>query len=134
MIVWGGVSSGVYLNSGARYNPANNAWTTTSLTAAPSGRYEQTAVWTGSAMIVWGGNFYNGSAFVALNTGGRYDPVADAWEATTSFRAAPARSLDTAVWTGNEMFIFGGSGGSTTVNSPLYSYTPAKTVFLYQKP
>jgi len=36
-------------------------------TGAPTGRYDHTATWTGSRMIVWGGT--SGSAF---NTGGQY--------------------------------------------------------------
>jgi hypothetical protein len=38
--------------------------------SAPSVRANQTAVWTGTEMIILGG--YNGSYF---NTGGRYNPV-----------------------------------------------------------
>ena len=43
-------------NTGGRYNPSTNSWTPTSTTDAPSGRYSHTAVWTGSEMIVWGGD------------------------------------------------------------------------------
>src|SRR5437867_7604505 len=46
-----------------------DTWTPTSTTNAPAGRYEHTAVWTGSEMIVWGG--LNGSASCR---GGRYSP------------------------------------------------------------
>jgi hypothetical protein len=117
MIVWGGLNSGTYLNTGARYNRAANAWTATTTTGAPAGRYYHTAVWTGSTMVVWGGNFFNGSSFVDLNTGGRYDPGSDSWAPTTGYRAPIARSLHTAVWTGNEMFIFGGALGSSSLNT-----------------
>ena len=58
MIVWGGVrslSSITPFNTGGRYNPSTDNWTTTSTTNAPAGRYGHTAVWTGSEMIVWGG-------------------------------------------------------------------------------
>ena len=34
----------------------NDTWTATSTTNAPAARVDQTAVWTGSEMIVWGGN------------------------------------------------------------------------------
>ena len=34
----------------------DDTWTATSLTNAPSARYDHTAVWTGSEMIVWGGS------------------------------------------------------------------------------
>src|SRR5438094_499394 len=59
MIVWGGQSgispNYIYWNDGGRYNPAGNSWTAVATTNAPAGRYQQTAVWTGSEMIVWGG-------------------------------------------------------------------------------
>src|SRR4029077_13786328 len=59
MIVWGGFfndGSNHYLNTGGRYNPSTDSWTATSTTGAPAGRSLHTAVWTGSEMIVWGGN------------------------------------------------------------------------------
>jgi hypothetical protein len=55
MIVWGGLGSGSnnYLNTGGRYNPSTDSWTTTNITNAPTARVTHTAVWTGSEMIVW---------------------------------------------------------------------------------
>ena len=47
-------------NDGGRYNPAANSWTAVSTTGAPAARDYHTAVWTGSEMIVWGGD--NGSS------------------------------------------------------------------------
>src|SRR5207249_2332772 len=73
MIVWGGTEYSGYPNTGGRYDPVTNLWTPTSTTNAPSGQNLHTAVWTGSRMIVWGGGLYRG-----VNTGGRYDPTADA--------------------------------------------------------
>ena len=55
-------------------------------------------------MIVWGGNGVNGN----LMTGGRYDPGADSWIATSTINAPSARSYHTAVWTGSEMIVWGG--------------------------
>lgn len=65
MIVWGG-----YYDTGGRYSPALDAWTTTA-TPAIGGRERQTAVWTGAEMIVWGG-YLDGGGVTA--TGGRYTP------------------------------------------------------------
>src|SRR5437879_9965258 len=65
MIVWGGygATSGTYVKTGGRYNPTTNSWTPTNAgTGAPEARYYHTAVWNGSAMIVWGG----------INTSGTY--------------------------------------------------------------
>ena len=70
-------------------------------------RYEHTAVWTGSEMIIWGG--YNGAY---LNTGGRYNPGTNSWTATSTTNAPRAES-HTAVWTGNEMIVWGGTMAPT---------------------
>ncbi len=62
MIVWGGWAGvgNIYFNTGGRYDPSTNSWTPTSTTNAPSGRRTHTAVWTGSEMIVWGGQIESG--------------------------------------------------------------------------
>src|SRR5438874_2095604 len=82
----------------------DDTWTSTSITNVPEARGEHTAVWTGSEMIVWGGQGFNG-----LNTGGRYNPVTDTWTATTTINAPTARQWHTAVWTGSEMIVWGGA-------------------------
>jgi hypothetical protein len=83
----------------------DDSWTATSTTNAPGARDLQTAVWTGTEMIVWGGN-NNGTQF---NTGGRYNPSTDSWTATSTADAPGVRSFHTAVWTGSEMIVWGGS-------------------------
>jgi len=104
MLVWGGVNVQGYLNSGGRYDPATDSWTATSTAGAPSPRYRHTAVWTGSAMLVWGG--VNAGY---LNTGGRYDPATDSWTATSTANAPSPRDKHTAVWTGSAMLVWGGT-------------------------
>jgi Putative metal-binding motif/Galactose oxidase, central domain/Kelch motif/Thrombospondin type 3 repeat len=108
MIVWGGSTgfvTGVYFDTGGRFNPATNSWTPTNV--APSGRENHTAVWTGSLMIVWGGygGDYPGGP---LDTGGRYDPATDNWTPTATVGAPLARSHHTAVWTAGFMVVWGG--------------------------
>src|SRR5262249_17377133 len=58
------------LSTGGRYNPTTDMWATTSTIDVPIARQLHTAVWTGTEMIVWGGNNNNW-----LNTGGRYGPT-----------------------------------------------------------
>ena len=55
-------------------------------------------------MIIWGGV---GAA--PLADGGRYDPVSDSWAPVTSAGAPTARAYHTAVGTGVEMLVWGGS-------------------------
>ncbi len=57
-------------------------------------------------MIIWGGDDDSGPY---LNTGGRYDPGTDSWIATSTANTPAGRDLHTAVWTGNEMIVWGGS-------------------------
>src|SRR5437773_9119096 len=78
----------------------------TSTTNAPAGRSYHTAVWTGSEMIVWGGD--GSASFNSLNTGGRYNPGTDSWTATSTINAPAGRRYHTAVWTGSEMIVWGG--------------------------
>jgi N-acetylneuraminic acid mutarotase len=113
MVVWGGTPSRTPvdpLNSGARYDPLTDTWTTTSIAEAPAARSSHTAVWTGEDMIVWGG----GSI-----TGGRYDPATDTWTPTSVMDSPAARGGHTAIWTGGEMIVWGGimAGGSGSLNS-----------------
>ncbi len=112
MIVWGGctTNSGNF-NTGGRYNPVANSWTSLPTSGAPYPRNSHTAVWTGTEMIVWGGS---GGSY--LDSGGRYNPVANGWTAAATAGAPAARYLHTAVWTGSEMIVWGGSGMSGTWN------------------
>jgi len=125
MIVWGGEDVNfVALNTGGKYNPATKSWTATSTTNAPDARIIHTAVWTGSEMIIWGG--YDTAHFILLNTGGTYDPGTDSWLLTDTANAPAARYWHTAIWTGNEMIVWGGNDG--TQNGDLSTggkYTPS---------
>ena len=94
----------------------DETWTPTSITNAPAARGSHTAVWTGSEMIVWGGN--GGSSF---NTGGRYDPGTDSWTSTSTVNAPSARNGHTVVWTGNEMIVWGGDDGQASNTGGRYN-------------
>jgi len=72
MIIWGGIFQYYdyyFLNTGGRYDPQMDTWVTTSTANAPSARTVAKAVWTGSNMIVWGGEVASGTATA---TGGKY--------------------------------------------------------------
>jgi N-acetylneuraminic acid mutarotase len=110
MIVWGGnapAESGLS-NTGGRYTPSptGGSWIATTPTNAPLQRAQHSAVWTGSEMIVWGGNIFGGQV---TNTGGRFNPSgADTWLPTSTSSAPLPRNQHTAVWTGTEMIVWGG--------------------------
>src|SRR5438874_1471871 len=96
----------------------------------PSGRSGHTAVWTGSEMIIWGGSGqgtdlntgwkYNPNVtspptptptpLPYLNTGGRYNPKTDSWTGMSTGNTPDSRAFHTAVWTGKDMIVWGGTG------------------------
>ncbi|EDY83269.1 kelch repeat protein [Verrucomicrobiia bacterium DG1235] len=70
----------------------------------PSSRTLHSSVWTGSDMIVWGGNV--GSAL--SNQGGVYNPETFEWNLLPISDVSPARNRQTTVWTGDRMIVWGG--------------------------
>ena len=126
MIVWGGnANNAVITNTGGRYNPVSDSWQATTISNAPSGRRAHSAVWTGTEMVVWGGWRNSSSTFVVLNTGGRYDPATDAWTPTATVGAPSGRQSHLALWTGSEMFLWGGMEQSNTLAASGGRYDPA---------
>jgi hypothetical protein len=113
LLVWGGYN---FHRDGYRYDPAADQWTPMTLVGAPPGRGGHTAVWTGSEMIVWGG--MNGGNGWRTNTGGRYEPETDQWLPLPMENVPGPRIGHTAVWTGTEMIVWGG-----TLNQSIYGAT-----------
>jgi hypothetical protein len=81
---------------------------------APSARRMHSAVWTGDEMIVWGGRIDAMPNVTA--TGARYDPASDSWSSLSDAGAPAARHSHVAVWTGDEMIVWGGFGASSFLN------------------
>ena len=135
MIVFGGstatVSSGM-LGDGSSFNPSTAAWTALPALNAPMGRAGHTAVWTGSEMIIWVGFAVPASPALS-NDGARFNPTSQTWTAMNISSPPPARYVHSAVWTGSEMIILGGSG-STFPFPDTWSYTLPKTLIMYQRP
>ncbi len=114
VILWGGRTQfPAFTNIGWRYNPFVDAWTPIPTIGAPAGREEHVAVWTGAEMIVWGGSYYTTGDGVYPRTGGRYDPIANAWRPTSTTNAPIGRARSAAVWTDSEMVVWGGGNGNT---------------------
>lgn len=114
MLIWSGIVGGATTTSGGRYDPNTDSWQSTNTGSnVPSGRYFFEAIWTGSEMIVWGGSDIGG---ISTNTGGRYDPSTDSWQATfTGANMPSARKWHTAIWddSNNQMIVWGGNNGSS---------------------
>jgi N-acetylneuraminic acid mutarotase len=112
MIVWSGAST----SPGGIYDPLTDSWDLNMglPSTNPAARISASAVWTGTEMIVWGGMGGPG----VFNTGGRFNPSAHTWTATSIGANVPAgRFLHSAVWTGSEMIVWGGRNSTTTFNS-----------------
>jgi N-acetylneuraminic acid mutarotase len=124
MIIWGGknYSNSSLLNTGARYNPITDTWAPTAAGEnCPVGRYNHTAIWTGTHMIIWGGEAKD---FYYSNSGGRYNPITDTWLPTAAGEICPVgRYNHTAIWTGTEMIIWGGEISNA---SPWYTSSGGK--------
>ncbi len=112
LVIWGGWPypyNGMTSTGGALGPSGYGLWIDTASMGAPSPRWFHTAVSTGSKMIVWGGAGDVG--FTSnLNTGGVYDPLSNAWSATSTSGAPSGRSGHVAVWTGSKMIVWGGWG------------------------
>ncbi len=113
MIVWGSYTHhSTPTNTGARYYPATDTWLPTSMANVPQQRYAPLGVWSGSEMIVWGG-CQDPFCFTRLNNGGRYNPASNSWQPTSTVNAAQARYYFSAVWSGDEMIVWGGCDAQT---------------------
>lgn len=132
LLIWGGVvpaaASGAMpatytaINRGLRYNPTTGAWTPISTVGAPQARYYHNAVWTGTQMIVWGGQTTNtsGTPATTLATGGIYTPATDTWSAMAPNGIPPmadGRNRAQAFWTGTDLLIWGGNVIPQTLGS-----------------
>jgi N-acetylneuraminic acid mutarotase len=119
MFVWGGITGytlagtvPTVTNTGGTYDLLfNNTWY--AMAGGPlAARMQHAGVWTGSRMIIWGGQNGAGSAFA---DGASYNLGTNTW---TSIAPSPlaARYGHTATWTGSKMIIYGGTNGTSIFN------------------
>jgi Tol biopolymer transport system component/N-acetylneuraminic acid mutarotase len=112
LLIWGGeVGFGdESLDTGWRYDAKAGEWRP--MPPSPLGARSQAAgVWTGSELLVWGGaDFRTDYPYDAYDDGAAFDPATDRW------RVLPPAPLDgrqpLAVWTGEEMIVWGATGRS----------------------
>lgn len=117
MLVWGGFDGTNFLANGGQYNPIANTWLGVSTVNAPTIRADATAVWTGTELIVWGGQIVSGGVTNYLDTGARYNPINNTWQALPTSGAPTGRFDHTAVWAGSEMIVWGGVTPTGRTNS-----------------
>jgi N-acetylneuraminic acid mutarotase len=127
MIVWGGRDNRQYGNpsslaTGGRYDPVNDTWTAVSTEGAvPAARHSHGSIWTGKEMIVWGG-YRSPYPHAVLDSGARYDPAHDSWQAISAGTNLPVggRYTYSGVWTGERMIVWGGSTELVSASGGLY--------------
>ncbi|ANM29626.1 hypothetical protein ABI59_08610 [Acidobacteria bacterium Mor1] len=117
MLIFGGNDSPVNLES---FDPVSESFTTLPNAAFVINRTEHTMIWTGTEAIIWGGvDIFN--PFFPIDTGLTWTPGTSSWGQTYADAIPNPRSNHSAVWTGSEMFIFGGrSEGGGFENGGIY--------------
>ena len=100
-----GTSATHYYSRGLSFDPSTNQWKTLPPMAYP--RTAAAAVWTGSQLLVWGGATVASHGTVPPPHGEAFDPSTNRW---SPLAKSPLRGRDdpAAVWTGSQMFIWGG--------------------------
>ncbi len=126
LMVWGGYDENPTkpLKTGGRYNPVTGNWAPINTNGAPTARYDHTAIWTGTEMIIFGGEQPDdifGGSFSSTVAGARYNPALDSWMPLTATNAPVVRSLHTAVWSGSAMIIWGGWNVVSNIGTSLSS-------------
>jgi hypothetical protein len=96
----------VVLAAAACGGEARHGWTR--LPPPPGAAPGAVAVWTGDALFYWGGSGEYGGRPV----GGLYDPEEDRWD-TVPAAPIPGRSRAAIAWTGRQVVICCGEGGSS---------------------
>ena len=121
MLIWGGyftTPSIVYKNDGGIYNPITENWS--NIANSPlTGRHSHIAIWTGSKMIIWGGESSSGT----VNNGAIYDVASNTWNMMSAVNAPTQRAYCFSVWTGSVMLVWSGintSGGVYSNDGKIY--------------
>ncbi len=89
-------------------------------------RDKHTAVWTGSAVLIFGGQ---GASILPAGTHGSYDPALDQWSELSGVDAPFSRWSHSATWTGSEMIVWGGRDWNAAYGSG-GRYAPATDTWL----
>ncbi len=107
--------------TGHIYDPATRVWSLISQENAADPRVDHDAYWTGTHMLIWGGENHGDS----LISGGLYDPILDSWTSMSTQGGPPTTSRfgqdTTGIWTGRYMLIW----GDASSGAPRGIYDPA---------
>ena len=130
MIVVGGTDYHSQFADGAAYNPATRTWR--NLPPMPAPIADQTLTWTGTEVIVAGGARYDtelgpsGADPVRASAAAfAYNPSTNTWRRLADMPMP--RYQHVAVWTGDQLLVWGGQTTAATGSAPPYgvAYDPA---------
>ena len=79
-------------------------WRPVTGTGAPRARTDHVAHWTGTEMIIWGGQ----TGAEELGDGALYNPATNTWRAMSNTGAPSRRRAALSVWTGSRMIVWSG--------------------------
>ena len=114
-----GATDGPRRNDGAAYDPATGTWR--AIADAPiEARSDQHAVWTGSEMLVVGGNE---ESLAGLTDGAAYDPVTDTWRTIADPPLDGLRN-SVAAWTGTDLVVWDSVHGGARYDPCGDEWTP----------
>lgn len=99
-----------------------NQWLRMPTSGAPSARAGASAVWSGTQMIVFGGNSKVGDKMVKNSDGGLYDPRTNMWQPLASSSVVGRRAGHSAISTGTKMLVFGGFDSQALSTGAIYNY------------
>jgi Galactose oxidase, central domain/Kelch motif len=128
VLVSGGANnnSGVYVfpASTELYDPASGIWTTTSSLNTPRGDHTATYLPSGKVLVA-GGQYWNGSAYICLSSAELYDPTGRTWTTTGSLNAARYSHTATLLSNGKVLVAAGWNGPDNDATNSAEIYDPA---------
>ncbi len=117
LFVWGGKGNNVTYSDGFKFlidksttqfdkpgQVVKGTWMKLASLGAPSPRVDHSANWTGTEMLIFGGE----TSLGVTNTGYAYDILKDSWRSLTTKGGVTPRTKHTSEWTGSQLVIFGG--------------------------
>jgi N-acetylneuraminic acid mutarotase len=108
LVIWGGndAGNGTALNTGARYNLANNTWTSMNTTNAPAFLYGANSIVENNSLFVYGGS----SNYVYSSKMNKYDLGNNTWtQYTPGGTSVPVRTGAGMMSTSGFIYVFGGT-------------------------
>lgn len=119
MVVWGGAVDEVWVADydgqrgpfadGAIYDPRSDTWR--AFSSGFPGRSHHIAVWTGSAVLFWGGDVRTGdSSFRRLTDAILFEPASQCWTEVSGTLVPATVDYVPAVWTGRSLAYWGAIG------------------------